>query len=330
MHRHRIIAQISLILSILNLVLAAPIVVQEIHEARGDEMVVAEDVAAMPKKWRELEAASDRSTSPRATQPGQEVQEVQDAMTSPQHSADGSVSSGYSAPYLSSGSSDSGYSWLLERPPRLSPNRPPPLHDSDSTSVHPNPGSADGSASSRYSAPYLSSDESVSGYSWMLDRPPRLSPNHPPPLHDLDSTSVHPNSGSLEITPEEWFGPAHPLEEIPASPPALLQELTPLPQGPQTHPSSSGSSEIPPSSQPTGSDRATTEPEGLAPSRHLTSDAPPPSPSSPPTETPPDNAEYFNKNMMKKIKIVAGVVIVGGLVMGIAGSQIKHHDSRDS
>jgi hypothetical protein len=51
MHRYRIVAQISLILSILNLVLAAPIVVQEIHEARGDEMVVAEDVPAMPKKW---------------------------------------------------------------------------------------------------------------------------------------------------------------------------------------------------------------------------------------------------------------------------------------
>jgi hypothetical protein len=40
----------SLILSILYFVLAAPIVVQEIHEARGHEMAEAEDVAAMPKK----------------------------------------------------------------------------------------------------------------------------------------------------------------------------------------------------------------------------------------------------------------------------------------
>jgi len=68
MHRYRIVAQIFLILSILTLVLvlAAPIVVQEIHEARGgdDETVVAEDVAALPKKSPELEAASDGSTSP--------------------------------------------------------------------------------------------------------------------------------------------------------------------------------------------------------------------------------------------------------------------------
>jgi hypothetical protein len=52
MHRYRTVAQISLTLSIINLVLAAPIVVQEIHEARGDEIVVAEgvSVAAMAKK----------------------------------------------------------------------------------------------------------------------------------------------------------------------------------------------------------------------------------------------------------------------------------------
>jgi len=34
MHRYRIVAQISLILSVLNLVLAAPIIVQEIHDMR--------------------------------------------------------------------------------------------------------------------------------------------------------------------------------------------------------------------------------------------------------------------------------------------------------
>jgi hypothetical protein len=63
MHRYRIVAQISLILSILNLVLAAPIVVQEIHEARADEVVVAEDVPATPNMSGELEAASGGSTS---------------------------------------------------------------------------------------------------------------------------------------------------------------------------------------------------------------------------------------------------------------------------
>jgi len=33
---------------------------------------------------------------------------------------------------------------------------------------------------------------------------------------------------------------------------------------------------------------------------------------------------------MKKLKIVAGVVIVGGAIAGIAGSQIKHRDCQDS
>ena len=65
--------------------------------------------------------------------------------------------------------------------------------------------------------------------------------------------------------------------------------------------------------------------EGLAPS--LIPHGSPPSPSSPPAETPPDNVEFFNKNMMKKLKIVAGVVIIGGVIASIAGSQIKHHDS---
>jgi len=57
-------------------------------------MVVAEDVAVMPKKRRELGAASDRSTSPPSSP---------DALASPPHS-----SSGYPSPYLSSVSSVSG------------------------------------------------------------------------------------------------------------------------------------------------------------------------------------------------------------------------------
>jgi len=71
----------------------------------------------MPKKSDELEAASDRPTSPPSP----------DAMASPQHSAlsDGSMSSGYLTPH----SSVSGYSWLLDRPPRLSPNLPASLHE---------------------------------------------------------------------------------------------------------------------------------------------------------------------------------------------------------
>jgi len=45
---------------------------------------------------------------------------------------------------------------------------------------------------------------------------------------------------------------------------------------------------------------------------------------------PPENAKFLNKNMMKKLKIVAGVVIIGGIIAGIAGSQIKHRDCQDS
>jgi hypothetical protein len=88
-------------------------------------------VAAMPKKWRGLEeATSDRSAFPPPSP---------DAMASPQHSSlsDGSTSSGYPAPYLSLDSPDSGYSWLLDRPPRLSPNLPASLHESASPSPHP-------------------------------------------------------------------------------------------------------------------------------------------------------------------------------------------------
>jgi hypothetical protein len=44
---------------------------------------------------------------------------------------------------------------------------------------------------------------------------------------------------------------------------------------------------------------------------------------------PPNNAELFNKNVMKKLGIVAGAIIVGGtLAAGIVTSQ-KHHQHRD-
>jgi hypothetical protein len=49
----------------------------------------------------------------------------------------------------------------------------------------------------------------------------------------------------------------------------------------------------------------------------------------PPTETPPDNAKIFGKNVMKKFGIVAGMVIAGGIIAGIVGSKIKHHEHRD-
>jgi hypothetical protein len=52
--------------------------------------------------------------------------------------------------------------------------------------------------------------------------------------------------------------------------------------------------------------------------------------SSPPTETPPDNAEFFNKNTMKKLNIVAGVAIAGSVIASVVvGSQIKHRKHRE-
>jgi hypothetical protein len=41
---------------------------------------------------------------------------------------------------------------------------------------------------------------------------------------------------------------------------------------------------------------------------------------------PPDNAGIFNENMMKKLKIVAGVAIIGSTIATIVGSQINHRD----
>jgi hypothetical protein len=128
------------------------------------------------------------------------------------------------------------------------------------------------------------------------------------------------------MTHEEWWQ----LPLVPPSPPAPLQELTPLPHGP--HPSSSGTSEILPTPpQLTGLDPATTEPEGWAPSHHLaldeppsphlTADAPPPSPSSLPTETPPDDADFLNDNVIKGLKILVGVVIIGGAIASYHMSQ---------
>jgi hypothetical protein len=69
--------------------------------------------------------------------------------------------------------------------------------------------------------------------------------------------------------------------------------------------------------------------EALEPSYHFTPDESPPSPSSPPLVTPPNKAEFFNKNMMKKLKIVAGLAIVGGTIAGIVGLQTKHRKPRD-
>ena len=243
----------------------------------------------------------DESTSSGPSQP-------KDAMASPQRE-DGSTSLGPSQP---------GETMAFPQPE----DGPTSLGSSQHS---------DGLASSGYPSPYLSEGSSVSGYSWLLNRPPRLSPNRPSSSHDSDSTSVHPNSG--EMTLEEWRQLSldndwWQLPPVPPSPPAPLQELAPLPHGP--HPSSLGTSEIlHPPPQLTVLDPATTEPEGLALSPHVAAGGWPPAPSSPPTETPPDNAEFFNKEMVKGVKILAGTIIVGGIIGGIVGFEIKHQKSKD-
>ena len=328
MHQYRVVARISLILSILNLDLAAPVVVWEIHEARGNEMVIVEDVAAMPKKWRELEAASDRSTSLRSPP---------DPMTSPQHlgSSDGSTSSGYPAPHLSSDSSVSGYSWLLDRPPRLSPNLPASLHES--AFPHPSSsGSSEVQVPERVHelapeiplapSPQLTESDRATATTETHSPSDRFTPSHHPSSLSTDSLSwwyrnpwFSDDSESMSTTPYlSASGGSLSSHYLSASGGSLSSYYLSASDGPVPSPEPMLGGSVP-------SHHSLTE--GFAPS--LTSDGSPPSPSSPSTETPPDNAEFFNKNMMKKIKIVAGVIIVGGTIAGIVGSQIKHRDYQD-
>ena len=362
MHRYRTVAQISLILSILNLIFAAPIAVREIRETRRFEMAVKEDVAAMakPNKWPKLEAVD---LSPRAipnvmastgaiASPG--------AMTSSEHGSlsEASISETYPTPPLSSDSSDSGsrYLWLLNaqnEPPNLRPQ----LHDS---------------APPHLSSTGLETPPSPPG-GWQ-EPTPSLSLLHPP--LQLPRTRISPFSLLFPSTGPVFLGP------LPPPPPVAHRLPPPPPPHPLLpDPSSSGTSapsEIPPSPQHMGSDLAPTEtyslphgstplpeprsggpvpshnptpdgsmplPEpmsgGPVPSHNPTPDGsmplPEPIPGGPvplrnPTpEVPPDNAGFFNKNVMKKVGIVAGTVIVGSTIAAsILASHSKHHKHRDS
>jgi hypothetical protein len=406
MHRYRIVAQISLILSILNLVLAAPIAVQETHEAPGgDETVVAEGMA------------SDLSTPPSPFL-------TPDTMASPHYSSsssflpDGSTSSGYSSPYLSQGKSVSGdaYTWMLERPPRLNLNPPASLYES--ISPHPqNPGSLEIPIPESYHemapvppsvpawlqgvpSPHPSDSGSLdTGIpEWYYEMAGEIPPSSHPPS-SLHESASPPSSVSSEIALPDWYYEMAP--EIPPSshPPSSLHESASPPSSvsseiapPDWYYDMAG--EIPPSPQhpapqlpvsplpsPLGSDRSSTESfypsDGFTPSRHPSSvsteslswygspsisdgsmstpylsasggslsshyfsgpdgshQSMPSSPSpltdtSPLTEAPLDNARLFSKNMMKKLKIVAGVAVVGTVIAGIVGSQIKHRKQRD-
>jgi hypothetical protein len=125
MHSYKIIARIYLVLSISNLVLAAPVVVQRIDEARGGdlEMGIVGNGATMPYESGDVDSVQTASASDwAASRPPSP-----DAMTSPEHSPplDG-MSSGYPTPHISESSSVSGNSWMLDRKPRLSVHDPMP------------------------------------------------------------------------------------------------------------------------------------------------------------------------------------------------------------
>lgn len=297
MHWYRIVAQVFFILSILDIVLATPIVVQDIvHEARVDDTVVAEDVPAIPNEPEDLDAPSDQPTSPTPT-PTPDAMEApsdrptpstppSDVMASPQHSSlsDGSTSSGYPIPHLSSDSSDSGYSWMLDRTPRLSPHPPASLH----LSISPSPS---GSGSSE-----IMSFISTPAWLQMLEQVPS------PSWQYTESDLVTTETNSLA----DLFTPSHP----PSSSLTLTDPVSVHSDELMSTPFASASSGSLSSHYFTASD-------GLPPISEASE-----SPSSP-----PENAKFFNENMMKKLKIAAGVTIIGGIIAGIVGSQIKHQHS---
>ena len=178
MHLYRIAAQITLTLSILNLVLGAPVqIVPEIPEASDDSPPSLDTMAspqhppsldgypdseppAPPQHPPSLDGSPDLETmaSPQRSSLGGSPD--LDAVASPQRSPslDGETSSGYPTPHLSSASSASGNSWMLERPPRLSPGRPPSPYATAS----------DGSLTSHYftASDGLESSHNSEGYSF--------------------------------------------------------------------------------------------------------------------------------------------------------------------
>ena len=238
MHPYRTVVQISLIFSIFDLVLAAPIW-KEIHEARRDQ--ISEDVAtAVPKNWWELEAVSNKSILPRAP-PGSEG--------SPPHSpwSDGSTSPGHPDPYLSLvwELPDALSSWMFDSLPRLSH----PALSHDSTSLPPgsstielpdwvhelapemppsrhHPASSNDPGSPRPSSPGLSGIELPD---WVYELAPEMPPfPHPPASsHGSESPSSSGSESSGEITetrlPErlQEFAPSQEGQPFP-HPPASL------------------------------------------------------------------------------------------------------------
>ena len=335
MHRCRTVAQISLILSVLNLVLAAPILVQEIHEARRDEMIVAEDVAAVPK-WSRMEAPD---LSPEASP---------HAMASPERGSpsEASMSSGYyPSPPLSPGSPDSGsrYLWLLDRPQLLGLQPPASLHES--ASAHPSSLGPPEIPLPELQGLALEDIPSSPGsppsrWQGLIDPAPIPHPHPPVPVpHTSSSGSSAPSRQlmwsdwlptetyySLPHRPSPWHNSDGSMPSLESISGGSEPSRDPMPEGlaPSYHSAPDGSMPSLESISGGSGPLHDSMPEGLAPSHHLTSVTLDGSP-------PPDKAEFFDKNMMKKFKIVAGMIIIGSVIVGsIAGSQIKHRDYQDT
>lgn len=276
---------------------------------RDNEMVVAEDVEAMPKK-RALEAAQDGSTSFPASSP-----DADHEVASPQHSylADESMSSGFISPHLSSASSASGNSWMLNRPPRLSLNLPPSPYS---------PGSA------------ISLPESSR---WQESPPPHAPSSEfpeeillPEPWQGLSP----PHAPSIASIPQSTPSPAWWQEMPPPSPEPTESDFTPGALTPSQHLSSSSlsSDESKSTVYASASDGSLTShyfsasdaSGGLTGSHNSISEGSP--------FAPPEDAKFFDENMVKKLKIVGILTIVGGIITGgtIAGTRSKHRDYQDS
>ena len=219
-----------------------------------------------------------------------------------------------------------------------------PRSSSDEGASPQNSSPPDGSTSSGYPDLHLSSASSVSGNSWMLERPPRM--NLYPPTSSHGSISPHPSSSVPS--------------EIPSSPRPLGSDWAATTDSyspsyrftPSRHPSSISSTDAmlwhsdPAMSTPNSLASGVSLPlhvlssdrfapshnsisEEFAPSHNSISEGLPSSPPPPPTEILPENKKFLDKNMIKKLKIVAGVVIISGIIASIAGSQTKHRDPKD-
>jgi hypothetical protein len=119
MHRYRILARISLILFSLNLVLAAPAVVREIHEARADNMVVGEPSSSSSPHDGVTGTTQNGVTE---TTQGGVTETTQGGVAGASHDGEAGPSHDASSQH-SFDSSLSGHSWLMNGP-TLSPDRP--------------------------------------------------------------------------------------------------------------------------------------------------------------------------------------------------------------